>query len=183
MEITDLLRRLDSGEAHVLNQVIPLVYDELKKLARAHVRGEAPHRSLQPTALVHEAFVKMAGGRHPSYENRSHFLGIASRLMRQILVDAARSRSAGKRDAARNIPLDCAPDIAAAPCRDVLALEDALQELERSDEFHARLIEMKYFSGMTAEETAAALHQPVHSVRRELRLAQAWLRLRLSAAG
>lgn len=180
MEITQLLRRLDSGDTKVLNDVMPLVYDELKKVARAHLRREAAHNSLQPTALVHETFLKMAAGQHPSYENRSHFLGIASRLMRQVLVDAARARSAGKRDAARNVPLDCVSHLGTEPCRDVLALDDALQELERVDPFRARLVEMKYFSGMTAEETATVLTQPVHLIRRELRLAQAWLRLQLA---
>src|SRR5215831_18827321 len=103
MEITRLLQRLQNGERDALDLLIPLVYDELKKLARAHLRREVKSLSLETTALVHEAFLKLAGGRHPSYENRSHFYGIASRLMRQVLVDAARASAADKRGAAQEI--------------------------------------------------------------------------------
>src|SRR6266403_1353653 len=104
MQITTLLQRLQSGDRVALDAVIPLVYEELKKLARAHLRRETNAAPLQTTALVHEAFLKLAGGRHPSYENRAHFFGIASRLMRQVLVDVARSKAADKR-AGQEVPL------------------------------------------------------------------------------
>src|SRR5215510_6984042 len=110
MEITGLLRRLQNGDQEALNLVIPLVYDELKKLARAHLRRESKTVGLQTTALVHEAFLKLAGGRHPSYENRSHFYGIASRLMRQVLVDTARAKAAEKRGAAQEIAMAELPE-------------------------------------------------------------------------
>jgi RNA polymerase sigma factor (TIGR02999 family) len=174
--ITQLLVRLQTGDRDVLHAVIPLVYDELKKLARAHLRREAGALPLQTTALVHEAFLRLAGSRHPSYENRSHFYGIASRLMRQVLVDAARNRAAEKRGSALEVALAELPDWVPQPNRPVLALEDALQRLEKTDPRKGQLIEMRYFGGMTAEESSIALSIPVHVVRRELRLAQAWLR-------
>jgi RNA polymerase sigma factor (TIGR02999 family) len=176
MQITKLLQQLHTGDRDALNAVIPLVYEELKKLARAHLRREAKAVPLQTTALVHEAFLKLAGSRHPSYENRVHFYGIATRLMRQVLVDTARARAAGKRGAAQEVALAEAPDRAPQPNRPLLAMDDALQRLEKTDPRKGRLIEMRYFGGMTAQESSDALSIPVHVVRRELRLAQAWLR-------
>lgn len=176
MQITKLLQRLQTGDRDALHDVIPLVYDELKKLARSHLRRELRAVPLQTTALVHEAFLKLAGSRHPSYENRAHFYGIASRLMRQVLVDTARSRAAEKRSAAQEVALADVPDRGPQPNRPLLAMDDALQQLERTDPLKAQLIEMRYFAGMTAEESSVALSKPVHIVRRELRLAQAWLR-------
>jgi RNA polymerase sigma-70 factor, ECF subfamily len=177
--MTELLRRLQTGDRDALHDVIPLVYDELKKLARSHLRREASPGSLQTTVLVHEAFLKLAGSRHPSYENRSHFYGIASRLMRQVLVDTARARSAEKRSSALEVALADLPDLGSGPNRPVLALEDALRRLEQLDPRKGQLIEMRYFGGMTAEESSSALSIPVHVIRRELRLAQAWLRMEM----
>lgn len=181
--MTELLRRLQTGDREAMHLVIPMVYEELKKLARSHVRREAHCAPLEATALVHEAFLKMEGGRHPYYENRAHFYGVASRLMRQVLVDAARARAAAKRGAALEVPLANLPDWAPGPDRSVLALEDALQRLEETDPRKGQLIEMRYFGGLTAEESAAALSMPVHIVRRELRLAQAWLRREMLGQG
>src|SRR4051794_33671449 len=180
MHLTKLLHRLNDGDREVMDVVIPLVYEELKKLARARLRNELNVAPLQTTALVHEAFLKLSGSRHPSYENRSHFYGIASRLMRQILVDAARAKAAEKRGAAQEVALADLPDRGLEPDRSVLALEDALQWLEKADGLKGRLIEMRYFGGMTAEECASTLSIPVHVVRRELRLAQAWLRKQMA---
>src|SRR5882724_2800879 len=176
MQITRLLQQLEAGDRNAMHDVIPLVYDELKKLARAHLRREMGGVSLETTALVHEAFLKLAGGRHPSYENRAHFYGIASRLMRQVLVDTARARATGKRGAAQEVALAEVPDWAPKQDRPLLVMDDALQRLEKADPQKGRLIEMRYFGGMTAEETSEALSIPVHVVRRDLRLAQAWLR-------
>ncbi len=182
MEITVLLQRLEAGDRGVIDVVIPLVYDELKKLARSHLRREAGAGPLQTTALVHEAFMKLAGSRHPSYENRSHFFGIASRLMRQILVDTARARAAEKRGAAKEVALAVLPDWGPPqPNRQLLAMDDALRLLEKSDPAKSQLIEMKYFGGMTANEISIAVSSPVHVVRRELRLAQAWLRKEMAS--
>jgi RNA polymerase sigma factor (TIGR02999 family) len=171
-----MLRGLQAGDQNAMHDVMPLVYDELKKLARAHLRRELGARPLETTALVHEAFLKLAGGRHPSYENRAHFYGIASRLMRQVLVDTARARAAAKRAAAQEVALADVPDLGPRPDRSLLAIDDALQRLEKTDPLKGQLIEMRYFAGMTAEESSRALSKPVHTIRRELRLAQAWLR-------
>jgi RNA polymerase sigma factor (TIGR02999 family) len=176
MEITELLHRVGEGDRAALDAVIPLVYEELKKLASARLRREAGARPLATTALVHEAYLKLAGGKHPAYENRSHFYGVASRLMRQILVDAARARAAGKRDFGREVCLTEIPDLGKQPDEALLRMEDALEKLNRTDPLKVRLIEMRYFGGMTAEEAARALSMSVHVVRKDLRLAQAWLR-------
>jgi len=176
MQITQLLQQVQAGDSNAMDAMMPLVYDELKKLARAHLRREMRATPLQTTALVHEAYLKMAGSRHPSYENRSHFYGVASRLMRQVLVDTARARAAVKRGNGQEIPLADLPDLGPQPDRSLLAINDALKQLEESDPLKAQLIEMRYFGGMTAEECSSALSITVHTVRRELRLAQAWLR-------
>ena len=174
--MTTQLKRLQTGDSNVMNDVVPMVYDELKKLARAHLRREAQPGALETIGLVHEAFLKLTGIKHPDYENRAHFFGIASRLMRQILVDYARARHAKKRGAAVEVAVDEVPEIGARQDPSLLVLEDALRQLERTDLQKARLIEMRYFGGMTAEECSEALSIPAHKVRRELRLAQAWLR-------
>jgi RNA polymerase sigma-70 factor, ECF subfamily len=182
MQITKLLHRMNTGDRGALRVVIPLVYDELKKLARSHLRREATAVPLQTTALVHEVFLRLAEGRHPIYENRSHFYGIASRLMRQVLVDTARARAAEKRGPGQEIALAELPDRGPGPQpnRTLLAMDDALQRLEQTEPIKAQLIEMRYFGGMTAEESSVALSLPVHVVRRELRLARAWLRMELA---
>jgi RNA polymerase sigma factor (TIGR02999 family) len=176
MQITQLLQRLHGGDRDAMHAVIPLVYEELKKLARSHLRREMKAVPLQTTALVHEAFLKLAGGRHPSYENRTHFYGVASRLMRQVLVDTARARSSEKRASGQEVALAELPELGSQPNRTLLAMDDALQRLEETDPLKGQLIDMRYFGGMTAEESSTALSIPVHTVRRELRLAQAWLR-------
>jgi RNA polymerase sigma factor (TIGR02999 family) len=180
MQLTILLQRLQTDDREAMNQVFPLVYNELKKLAKSHLRHEMGAVPLQTTALVHEAFLKFAGSRHPSYENRAHFYGIASRLMRQVLVDTARTRAALKRGAAKEVAVPELPELGPRPDRSLLAMEDALRALEKTDPLKVRLIEMRFFGGLTAEESSTALSIPVHTVRRELRLAQAWLRREMS---
>ena len=182
MEVTEILQRLHTGDADAMHGLMPLVYDELKKLARAQLRRETSSVPLQTTALVHEAFLKLVGSRHPMYENRAHFYGIASRLMRQVLVDAARARTAAKRDVAQEVRFTDGVEWSPQPNRPLLAMEDALQALEQTDPIKVRLIEMRFFGGMTAEESSQALAIPVSKVRSELRLARAWLRKELSAA-
>jgi RNA polymerase sigma factor (TIGR02999 family) len=176
MEITELLRRVQSGEREALDAVVPLVYGELKKLAAAHLSHEGRADPLQTTELVHEAFLRLAGSRHPAYESRAHFYGVASRLMRQILVDAARARTAQKRHGGAEVALVDIPDLGRQSDANLLAMDEALEHLARADPLKVQLIEMRYFAGMTAEESAEALSIPVHMVRRDLRLAQAWLR-------
>jgi RNA polymerase sigma factor (TIGR02999 family) len=176
MEITKLLQGLQDGGGDAMNAVIPLVYENLKNLARSHLRREMNPLRLETTALVHEAFLRLARGKHPSYENRVHFYGIASKVMRQVLVDAARKRAAGKRSAAQEVALDVMADRIPDSSEPMLVVEDALQRLEKWDPVKLRIVEMRFFGGMTAEETAQELSLPVRTVRRELRLAHAWLR-------
>jgi RNA polymerase sigma-70 factor, ECF subfamily len=176
MEITELLQRVQTGDRQALDEVIPLVYSELKKLAAAHLRREGNAVTLGTTALVHEAFLRLAGTRHPTYENRSHFYGIASRLMRQILVEMARARNTEKRGGAEQVHLADIPDLGRQSDGSLLAMDEALERLGHSDPLKMQLIDMRYFGGMTAEESAEVLSMSVHIVRRELRLAQAWLR-------
>jgi RNA polymerase sigma-70 factor, ECF subfamily len=175
VQITELLQRVHAGDEQALHTVIPLVYDELKKLAAGHLRHEGRARPLDTTALVHEAFLRLARGQQPSYENRSHFYGIASRLMRQVLVDLARARSREKRSAMEEVHLTEIPDFGGQPDESVLMIDEALERLGRTDPLKVQLIEMRYFGGMTAEESAELLGISVHVIRRELRLAQAWL--------
>src|SRR5229473_8211577 len=133
MQITDLLQRVHAGDQQALDTVIPLVYGELKKLAAGHLRREGKARPLDTTALVHEAFLRLAGGQHPSYENRSHFYGIASRLMRQVLVDLARARSREKRSAMQEVRLAEIPDLVRQPDESLLVMDEALDRLASTD--------------------------------------------------
>ncbi len=181
-ELTQLLQRIQSGEPEALNAVIPLVYQELKKLASAHLHREGRAEPLQTTELVHEAFLRLAGSRQPPYEHRAHFYGIASRLMRQILVDAARAKASEKRSAAAEVALADIPDLGAQPHGTLLAMDDALNQLGKTEPLKVKLVEMRYFAGMTAEECAESLSMSVHIVRREMRLAKAWLRRELAAS-
>jgi RNA polymerase sigma factor (TIGR02999 family) len=180
-QVTQLLQSLHQGDGDAMQVVIPLVYEELRKLARAHLRREGSAARLHTTTLVHEAFLRLSAGSHPSYENRAHFYGIASRVMRQVLVDSARARSARKRGAGIEVAMASLPQWAPTPDRALLAMDDALARLEQTDPIKSRLIEMRYFCGMTADESSVALSMPVHAVRRDLRLAHAWLRRELSA--
>src|SRR5262245_23134947 len=179
MEITGLLQRVQAGDTDAFDSLISLVYAELKKLASSHLWKERKGDPLQTAELVHEAFLRLAAGRHPSYESRSHFYGIASRLMRQILAEMARARATEKRNGAE-VQLTEIPDLGRQPDRAVLLIDQALEQLGQSDPLKVQLIEMRYFSGMTAGESAEALSLSVHVVRRELRLAQAWLRKQLA---
>ena len=176
MKITELLQRVHTGDQEALRTVIQLVYAELKKLASARLRREGKARPLETTALVHEAFLRLARGQHPSYENRSHFFGIASRVMREVLVDLARGRATEKRDAIKEVQLAEIPDLGRHSDKTLLIVDEALERLARTDPLKVKLIEMRFFGGMTAEESAAVLSMSVHVVRRELRMAQAWLR-------
>jgi RNA polymerase sigma-70 factor, ECF subfamily len=180
MQITELLKRVHEGDPQALRAVIPLVYGELKKLAAGHLRREGRAQRLETTALVHEVFLRLARGQHPSYEDRSHFYGIASKLMRQILVEMARSRATHKRNVMAEVQLAGIADVGRQPDESVLAIDDALERLARIDPLKAELIQMRFFGGMTAEESATVLSLSVHSVRRHLRLAQAWLHKEMS---
>jgi RNA polymerase sigma factor (TIGR02999 family) len=174
--VTVLLSRVGAGDRDAFDQLIPLVYRELHRIAEGYVRRESHNLSLQPTALIHEAYLRLAESSGAGYKSRTHFFGVAARVMRQILVDHARARQAGKRGAGLNVAFEQRFDFAPEKDRIVMALDDALKTLAREDGEKARLVEMRFFGGMTSEEIAECLEIPVHIVRRELRAAQAWLR-------
>lgn len=183
--LPELLERLRVGDEEALNELVSNLYSELHRVASRHLRGERTGHTLQTTALVHEVYLKLAGGRECGFNDRAHFLSVASRVMRQVLVDYARGRATQKRagdEHARLRQLITGIDVEAksdlAPY-ELMDLDAALEALAREDRSLAQLIEMHYFGGMTAEETATALGQSVHIVRHDLRLAQAWLCRRL----
>jgi RNA polymerase sigma factor (TIGR02999 family) len=174
--ITMLLSRVSAGDSEALTHVLPLIYKDLHRIAEGCLRNERPGHTLQATALIHESYLRLVDYHGLDYRNRSHFFAVAARVMRQILVDHARARRARKRDAAMNVTLDENFEFAPQQDRIVVRLDDALKQLAKEDEKRARLIEMRFFGGMTAEDIAGYLDMPVHTVRRELRSAQAWLR-------
>ena len=165
------------GNDSALDALTPLVYQELRVRARNYLRRERPDHTLQPTALIHEAYMRMVGENLPEWQNRSHFFAIASRAMRQILVDHARKRCAGKRG---NGILDVSLNEALVPAKaengDLLALDEALTKLAAFDARKCQIVEMRYFGGCTVEETAEALGISAITVIRETRVAEAWLR-------
>jgi RNA polymerase sigma factor (TIGR02999 family) len=176
-DVTRLLVQWSQGNQTALDELTPLVYNELRQRARNYLRRERPDHTLQPTALLHEAYMRMVGESMPEWQNRSHFFAIASRAMRQILVDHARRRGAGKRGSgAVNISLEEALEPAKAENSDLLALDEALSKLAAFDERKCRIVEMRYFGGCTIEETAEALGISTITVIRESRVAEAWLR-------
>ena len=184
--IPELLERFRAGDAAALDGLVAALYSELRRVASRHLRGERPGHTLQTTALVHEVYLKLAGDRECGFNDRAHFLAVASRVMRQVLVDYARARGRKKRAGDEHgklqplttgIQMQVKTDIASV---ELLDLDAALELLAQEDRSLAQLVEMRYFGGMTAEQTAEALGQSVHIVRHDLRLAQAWLCRRLS---
>ncbi len=179
--VTRLLRDWADGNQQARDQVVPLVYDTLRRLASRYLRDERHAATLEPTALVHEAYLRLVASHPQDWDSRSHFYGVAAHLMRQILVDHARARLSAKRGGgAKKVALDRAGPIAApgAPL-DILALNDALDALARIDPRKTHLIDLRYFGGLTEAETARSLSISVASVRRQTRLAEAWLAVRL----
>jgi len=174
--ITTLLRDFASGNKGALDRLMPLLYPELQRLARGYMRNERTGHTLQPTALVHEAYARLVKQSQPDYASRAHFMGVAAHIMRQILIDHARSSSAGKRGGkAVKVPFDEVADMAVERPSAVIAIDDALQELARKDPLKAQLVEMRFFGGMTAEDSAEVLKITPVEVRRHLRVGQAWL--------
>jgi RNA polymerase sigma factor (TIGR02999 family) len=174
--VTSLIARLSEDDRSALDLLMPMVYSELRKIASGYLAHEAHPHTLQTTALVHEAYVRLVGIDHPDYTSRAHFYGIAEKLMRQILVDRARSRHAAKRSGGSiTLFIDQGFDVGTPYEPSVVALDDALNALARTDEKKARLVELRFFGGMTAEEIAEFLPDSVRRVRHEMRLALAWL--------
>jgi RNA polymerase sigma factor (TIGR02999 family) len=181
-ETTRVLRELAAGDATAAARLLPLVYDDLRAIAGNLMRRERRDHTLQPTAVVHEAFLRLAGSGHVSWESRVHFLNIAGRAMRQLLVDHARAREAAKRGGGGGrVTLDAGLDVASGvtPDVDVLALHEALEQLAVEHERPARVVEMRFFGGLTAEEAAHLLGVSVPTVSEDWALARAWLHRRL----
>jgi RNA polymerase sigma factor (TIGR02999 family) len=171
---TQLLTEWHSGQPQALDQLTPLVYDELRKLARGHMRAERGSHTLQATAVVHEAFLRLVQANVPP-QDRAHFFSLASRLMRHVLVDHAKSRSRGKRNAAGSGVTDTPDEAASRMDVDVIALDSALERLLKLEPRLAQVIELRYFGGMTYDEIAAAVSTSAATVHRDIRLARAWL--------
>jgi RNA polymerase sigma factor (TIGR02999 family) len=179
-QITQLLRRWSSGDPTALELLIPLVYDRLRHLARARLRAEGSDCSLDTTALVHEAYLKLVDSPSPALADQGHFLGLASRVMRHLLVDHARARKAAKRSAGRPAPeLEPLLWLPQADLDEITELDEALRRLEVLDERQSRILEQRYFGGLSLEETASALGLSLATIKRELRSARAWLALEL----
>lgn len=171
------------GDEAALGQLVPLVHDELRRIAARCMRGEAANQSLQATALVSEAYVRLVDVRRMNWTNRIHFLAMAARIMRRILVDSARARHSQKRGGAiAKVSLDEECVAIDAPDQSLLALSDALDRLSAVDGRKGQVVELRFFGGLTVEETAAALNVSADTVMRDWKLAKAWLRRELASA-
>lgn len=175
-QVTQLLVRWRAGDREALAALMPLVYDELRRLAHHYLRQERSDHTLQSTALVHEAYMRLAGQNPPEWQSRAHFFGIAAHVMRQILVEYARSRGAAKRGAnAPRLTLDAALIMAQQTEVDVVALDRALEELSALDAQQGRIVELRFFAGLTIEDTSEVLGISPATVKREWTTARAWL--------
>jgi len=174
-EVTRLLGEWAKGNPQALGDLTPLVYRELRQLAASYLRKELPGHTLQPTALVHEAYLRLVDQKNPEWEGRSHFFGVAAHLMRQILVDHARKRQAGKR-AVLKVSLEEAVSFQPERSPDLVALDSGLRELEKLDPRKCKAVELRYFGGLSTDEIAQTLAVSPVTARRDLRMAEAWLR-------
>lgn len=182
--VTALASQFARGDKSALDRLMPLLYTELRKLAERYLRKERPGHTLEPTALVHEAYTRLLEQGQPDYRSRAHFMGVVAQIMRQILVDHARRRKAAKRgDGQVRFSIGEADEIIVDRPSVLIAVDEALWELARRDPVKGRLIEMRFFGGFTAEESARATGMTVVHVRRHLRIAQAWLRRELCCKG
>lgn len=179
--VTELLERWSQGDQEALEQLMPLVYDELHRLAGAYLRRERRDHTLQPTALVNEAYLRLIDQRNARWHNRAQFFGVAAQLMRRILVDHARARHAEKRGGSQeDLSLSIVRHFGEKPDLDVLALHDVLHRLAEIDPEQSRIVELRFFGGLTIAETAEVLHSSHATVEREWRMARAWLRRELT---
>jgi RNA polymerase sigma-70 factor (ECF subfamily) len=173
--VSELLMKWRDGDQEALQALLPLVYKELHALAHRYLRRERPGHTLQTTALVHEAYLRLVDQRPFETENRAHFVAVAARLMRQILVDYARSHHAVKRGADRKVDLDADLVLPQIRNANLVALDDALSELARLDEQQSRIVELKYFGGLTTDEIAELLGISRSTAKRDWNVAKAWL--------
>jgi len=174
-EATRLLKSWTNGNTQALDRLIPLVYDELRSLAAQYLRRERPGHTLQPTALVNEAYLRLINQRDVHWQNRAHFMGVAAQMMRRILVDHARGRARLKRGGGKQVSLEEALTITDERMSGLIALDEALTALRAFDERKGRVVELKYFGGMSAEEVAEVLQVSPITVMRDWKLAKAWL--------
>jgi RNA polymerase sigma factor (TIGR02999 family) len=183
-QVTQLLIDWGNGDENALQQLIPLVHEELRRVARRHMARERAEHTLQATALVNEAYMRLIDVRQVRWQNRAHFFAMSARLMRRILVDFARSRRYQKRGGgAQKVTLDEALVVSPEPGSDLVALDEALVTLAAVDERKAQVVEMRFFGGLSVEETAEALHVSRDTVMRDWKLAKAWLLRELKASG
>ncbi len=180
-DVTTLLIRWSQGDEHALEELAPILYNELRRVAGRVVQGERPGLTIQPTELVHEAYLRLADQTRLESRDRAHFLALAARAMRQILVDHWRKKNAAKRGSGLKVSLDDGADIADRKPPELLDLDDALRSLAEIDERKAKIIELRYFGGMNAAEIAETLSISTATVNREVRFAQAWLHRELSS--
>jgi RNA polymerase sigma factor (TIGR02999 family) len=175
-EVTQLLIDWNKGDEGALEKLLPMVYEELRRLANSRLRNQRPDHTLQPTALVNEAYLHLIDCNNIQWQNRAHFFGVAAQLMRNILVDHARSHQAAKRGGDRHkVSIDDLPELAKGQDVDLIALDDALKGLAAIDEQKSRLVELRYFGGLTIEEAAEVLGVSPATVKREWNMARAWL--------
>ena len=175
-DITLMLEAISAGDRHASEQLLPLVYEELRRLAAARMAQEAAGHTLQPTALVHEAWLRLVGGQKQSWQNRAHFFGAAAEAMRRILIERARRKSRLKRGSGEAL-LDIADlDVAAAmPDDKILLVDEALEQFKREDPEKARIVMLKFFAGLTNEQAADVLNVNERTIRRQWEFAKAWL--------
>ena len=175
-DVTMLLNAWGDGKQDALDELMPLVYQELRKLARSYLRAERPEHTLQPTALVNEAYLRLVDQKNVRWQNRRHFFGIAAQLMRRILVDHARKRQSEKRGGGQTlIPFEDAKGVP-AKARDLVALDDALNDFATIDPRSAKIVELRQFGGLSIDETAEVLEISPATVKRDWTVAKAWLR-------
>lgn len=175
-DLTGLLIEWRQGDASALDKLTPLVYDELRRIAHRYVQRERDGHTLQTTALVNEAYIRLAGRQNVAWQNRAHFFGVTAQVMRNILIDHARRRHYQKRGGdAQQVPLEDADVMSAGRAAELLALDEALDELAKLDPRKSRVVELRYFGGLSLEETAEALEVSPMTVRRDWRAAKAWL--------
>jgi RNA polymerase sigma-70 factor, ECF subfamily len=182
--LTRLLNAWTAGEQGAVDRLIPEVYEELRRLARSYLRRERPGHTLQTTALVNEAYIRLVGQRSPRWRNRGHFFGVTAQIMRRILVDRGRARQAAKRGDFRLLePLDEDRVVVPQVSDDVEVLSEALRDLERMDPRQGQIVELRFFGGLTHEEIAVALEISVPTVERDWRTAKLWLHRRMTRHG
>jgi|SRR5215469_11498261 len=175
-EVTSLLNKLAQGDQEAAAKLVPLVYDELRRIAASRLRHERPGHTLQTTALVHEAYIKLAGQRNTKWQNRAQFFGVASQVMRRILVDYARSQQRIRRGGKQQrVSLDDILLVSPDRTAELLAVDESLSKLEQLDPRQGRIVELRYFGGLTIEEIAEVVGVATKTVTRELNVAKAWL--------